>query len=431
MDNNHRNAQTKTSPQEADSTSPHITVQPRGTPLPPLPPTLQRRRGIGGKIMLIALAMIIAAAAGYAGGYVASLRRQAVVYVEQEPSQNFAEEDSVRIPSAQPPVFEEAYPAPPSDFTFSSGLASSPADYIMTVPEVAAAARQTVVEIKTETLNSSVWVGSYISEGAGSGVIISEDGYIITNHHVISGASTIAVRLVDGREFPATLIATDQKTDIAIIKIDATGLQAAVFGNSSALVIGESAIAIGNPLGELGGTVTGGMISALDREMIVEGEAMTLLQTDAAVNPGNSGGGLFNMRAELIGIVNAKSNGLNIEGLGFAIPSNIAKTVASDLLAYGYVKGRTETGLDLLDIQTSQAVRWYRVDKPGLYILNSVDEQFKNGDRISDIEGIPIANLYDYNEAMKAFAVGDTVTITVSRGNDSISGKILLTEWKP
>ena len=366
--------------------------------------------------------MILAIAAGFAGGYIANMSRSASGTGESQ-------SPIVQQQTTNPPAFESEMPAP--EIVTSSNLISSSSGQIMTAPEVAAAVRQSVVEIKTETVRTGAWTGTYVSEGAGSGVIISEDGYIITNNHVINDASSIAVRLVDGREFPASLIAADQRTDIAVIRISATGLQPIVFGDSSALVVAESVLAVGNPLGELGGTVTGGMISALDREMIVEGELMTLLQTDAAVNPGNSGGGLFNMRAELIGIVNAKSGGLNIEGLGFAIPSNIAKDVALDLTMYGFVRGRAETGLELVDIQTTQAARWYRVDQTGLYISSSTDTRFRSGDRITAIDGKPIADLYDFNISMKGLNVGDTVTITVARGIETISVQLTLTEWTP
>ena len=301
----------------------------------------------------------------------------------------------------------------------------------MTAPEAAAAVRQSVVEIKTETITSGGWYGDYVAEGAGSGVIISADGFIVTNNHVISGAESITVRLPDGPEYTARLIGTDVRTDIALIKIDATGLTPAVFGDSSALVVGESVLAVGNPLGELGGTVTGGMISALDRDIAIDGEIMTLLQTDAAVNPGNSGGGLFNMRGELIGVVNAKSGGLNVEGLGFAIPSNTAKAVVDDISAYGYVRGRVDTGLELVDIQTSQAARIYRVNQAGLYIYSSSDERLYSGDRITALGGYDISNMADYNAAMKNRAVGDVISITVTRGNESLTFEITLAEWRP
>jgi serine protease Do len=302
---------------------------------------------------------------------------------------------------------------------------------MLTTPEVSAIAKPSVVEIKTEIVTNGGWFGNYIAEGAGSGVIVSSDGYIATNNHVISGATSITVRLPDGHEYSATLTATDVKTDIAMLKIKASSLSPAVFGDSSLLVVGESAIAVGNPLGELGGTVTSGIISALDRDIAIDGEMMSLLQTDAAVNPGNSGGGLFNMYGELIGVVNAKSTGLDIEGLGFAIPANTARAVINDLVAYGYVRGRAYDGLELVDIQTSQAARMYRVSQAGLYIISSADSQLKSGDRITAVGGLTVKNQTDYNTAMKGRKIDETVRITVARGNQSVTIEITLTEWKP
>jgi len=301
----------------------------------------------------------------------------------------------------------------------------------MTTADVAAAVRDSVVEIKTETVTVSGWGGTRIAEGAGSGVIISVEGIIVTNHHVISGAATITVRLADGREFEAGLIGTDPRTDIAVLRITASNLVPAVFGNSSALVVGESALAVGNPLGELGGTVTGGIISALDRDMVIDGQIMTLLQTDAAVNPGNSGGGLFNMNAELIGVVVAKSSGLDIEGLGFAIPSVTAAAVISDLINHGFVRGRTDAGLELVDIQTTQAARAYRVNQLGLYILESVDDQLMRGDRITAVGGRGVSNQLGYDAALRHYSIGDIVSITVARGTQNLTFEITLTEWTP
>lgn len=177
-----------------------------------------------------------------------------------------------------------------------------------------------MVEVTTEAVTTNAFFGQYVQSGAGSGVIITEDGYIITNNHVVSGASQVTVRTSDGTEYPATVVGADSKTDIAVLKIEATGLTPAVVGDSDSLQVGEFTLAVGNPLGELGGTVTDGIISALDREVTVENQTMNLLQTNAAVSPGNSGGGLFNERGELIGIVNAKSSGQNAEGLGLRDP---------------------------------------------------------------------------------------------------------------
>lgn len=184
-----------------------------------------------------------------------------------------------------------------------------------------------------------------IATGSGSGVIISADGYIATNNHVVEGAQTIKVYLWDDTEYEAKLVATDAKTDIAVIKVEASNLQPVIMGDSDALVVGEDVIAIGNPLGELRGTATSGMVSALSRTIYIQGQNLTLLQTDAAINPGNSGGGLFNAKAQLIGIVNAKVASEMTEGLGFAIPVNSVKQVTKDLIDLGYVSGRAYLGV--------------------------------------------------------------------------------------
>ena len=194
----------------------------------------------------------------------------------------------------------------------------------LSVAEVVKNVADTVVEITTTNVVTDRFYGQYVTSGAGSGVIISENGYIITNHHVIDGARTITVRLTDGSEFSAKLVGSDADTDIAVLKIQATGLSYAVMGSSASLVVGQEVVAIGNPLGSLGGTVTDGIISALDRTVVVDGHKMTLMQTNAAINPGNSGGGLFNRAGELIGIVNAKQADTGIEGLGFAVPIDVA-----------------------------------------------------------------------------------------------------------
>ena len=217
----------------------------------------------------------------------------------------------------------------------------------MSVKDVANEAMDSVVEIKTESVSNNEYFQQAVQSGAGSGVILSKDGYIVTNNHVIDGASKITVTTKDGKSYDAKLIGTDSSTDLAVIKIEATSLKPAVMGSSSKLEVGDTAVAIGNPLGELGGTVTSGIISALDREVTIDNQTMQLLQTNAAINPGNFGGGLFNDQGELIGIVSAKSSGSNIEGLGFAIPIDHAKDVITNLIENGYVKGRASLGVTL------------------------------------------------------------------------------------
>ncbi len=294
----------------------------------------------------------------------------------------------------------------------------------LTSAQVAALVKDSVVEINTEYTTVSLWY-QYVSGGAGSGVIISEDGYIITNNHVICGsdgttiAEKITVRLTDGSEYEATVIGTDADADIAIIKIDKTGLTAAVMGDSSKLSVGEDVIAVGNPLGELGGSVTNGIISALDREISVNGVEMNLLQTNAAVNPGNSGGGLFNMRGELIGIVNAKSSGDGVEGLGFAIPVNDALDVAEQLMEYGYVKGKVIIGISLYDVTDASMARYLGLSGYGTYITEVTegynDDVLKIGDRIISINGEEISSSEDVTAIVKKASVGDKLTFQVSR----------------
>ncbi len=303
------------------------------------------------------------------------------------------------------------------------------------VAAVAESVADTVVEITTEAVVNGTFFGNYISEGAGSGVIISEDGYIITNNHVISGADTIKVRLKDESEYTATLVATDAQADIAVIKIEAESLHAATLGSSESLIVGQQAVAIGNPLGQLGGTVTCGIISALDREVEIDGNKMRLLQTDAAINPGNSGGGLFNMDGELIGIVNAKSSGDDIEGLGFAIPIDTAYEVAQELITNGYVSGRPALGVSVVEISDMSDYYQYKnseigkyIDSLGVYIVSDTQENFEVGDRFIAINGISVTGFDDISEILADYEIGDEVTVTVSRSRKMVEVKVTLVE---
>ena len=290
-----------------------------------------------------------------------------------------------------------------------------------------------VVEISTESVSTGITMRQYISEGAGSGVIVTVDGYIVTNNHVIEDANKITVRLRNGASYEAKLIGTDPQTDIAVIKIEENNLEAAKMGDSATLKVGELAIAIGNPLGQLGGTVTDGIISALDREITIDNETMTLLQTSASINPGNSGGGLFNAKGELIGIVNAKSSGSDIEGLGFAIPINIAKKIVDDIMAYGYVKGRVDDGLTLVEINDYGTARMYRVQTLGVYISEVTSESaksagFTSGDIIIAVNGVKISSSYDYETIIRSKNIGDTVSVEIQRQGQNSTINLVLTE---
>ncbi|MCL2392457.1 MAG: trypsin-like peptidase domain-containing protein [Oscillospiraceae bacterium] len=402
------------------------------------PPKRKRSKGNARVVLLFVMCLIVAAAAGFAGSVVAHL-----FFVDQTEGQATASfygreveraydnyDTDVDLPASEIPYLPQADEHDNDSFA-SATIVNAFGRQQKTTAEVAAAVRDSVVEIKTETITAGMWGARRVTEGAGSGVIISEDGIIITNHHVISQAASITVSLADGQEFEARLIGADVRTDTAIIKIEATGLSPAVFGDSSSLAIGEDALAVGNPLGELGGTVTSGIISALDRDIVLDGEIMSLLQTDAAVNPGNSGGGLFNMYGELIGVVVAKSGGVNIEGLGFAIPSNTAKWVASDILSYGFVRGRADAGLEIVDINSTQLAHRYGVNQLGIYILSSEHEQLVRGDRVVAIDNRVVEGQLGFNAALMSRAVGETISVTVVRGGQEVTEEIMLREWRP
>ena len=305
-----------------------------------------------------------------------------------------------------------------------------------TMTEVIENVRDTVVEIVTENITESQFYGQYVTSGAGSGVIINPNGYIITNNHVVDGANKIFVRTTDNKEYNAKLIGKDSESDVAIIKIEATDLAAATLGDSSAIKLGEQVIAIGNPLGSLGGTVTDGIISALDREVTIDGQEMVLLQTNAAVNPGNSGGGLFNMAGELIGIVNAKSSsssssGTTIEGLGFAIPINHAFDVATQLIEYGYVRGKVSLTITVYayerDMTYKQGFTYYTI-KAGVYVEDcGKNTELQKNDRFVTIDGTQISNMTDIKDVLARHKVGDTIKAKVIRTVNNTESEIEIT----
>ncbi|MCL2856490.1 MAG: trypsin-like peptidase domain-containing protein [Oscillospiraceae bacterium] len=293
-------------------------------------------------------------------------------------------------------------------------------------------AAASVVEISLSTQVQTFFWGSRESQSAGSGVILSPDGYIVTNHHVIENAIEIYVRTYDGREFPATLIGSDPQTDLAVIKIDAQGLRPARFADSDAVRVGQTSVAIGNPLGTLGGTVTQGIVSALDRQITIDGQEMTLMQTSAAVNPGNSGGGLFNASGELIGVVNAKSGGMDIEGLGFAIPSNIVTKIVDDLMNHGYITGRPELGIQVVQIDDLDAAEYHGVNGLGIFVINVTRENgLAPGDQILSIDGVEIEEIFQVSDAVQSAGVGGRMRITVIRNGETIIVNAIVGERAP
>lgn len=305
--------------------------------------------------------------------------------------------------------------------------------------QIASIVKDSVVEITTEYNKQSMWF-QYVTEGAGSGVIISTDGYIVTNSHVISDeengaiADSIKVRLTNGEEHLAEVVGHDAISDIAILKIEAEDLTAAVCGNSDNLAVGEELIVVGNPLGSLGGTITNGIVSATERTIQVNSVEMTLIQTNAAVNPGNSGGGMFNMRGELIGIVNAKSSGTGIEGLGFAIPINEAIDISKQLLEYGYVRGRADIGVTFIDVNSSQFLYYHNL-KSGVYV-NALEEGYNDdvlrvGDRIIAVNDTEISYESDIRAIVSSSEVGDELNFKLYRNGKLMEVVVVCYESVP
>lgn len=300
------------------------------------------------------------------------------------------------------------------------------------VSDIVEKCKDSVVEITTESASSGNSIfGQYVSQGAGSGVIISKDGYIVTNNHVVSGATSLKVTTTDGTEYDASVVGKDSQTDLAVIKVDANNLQAATLGDSDILQVGDPAIAIGNPLGELGGTVTTGIISATDRQITIDDETMTLLQTDTAINPGNSGGGLFNADGNLIGIVNAKESSTGIEGLGFAIPITPAQDIITELMQNGSVTSRPALNVSLYDY-TSNNQGQYSKYEDGCYIVQIVKNGaadkagLKQNDRILSFDSEQIQSTSDVKNVLKKHKIGDTIKMVVERDSKKITVEITL-----
>lgn len=318
------------------------------------------------------------------------------------------------------------------DKSSSSSSSNNASGTSLSYADIAKETMDSVVEIQTETMSTNKLFAQAVESGAGSGVILSEDGYIVTNNHVIEGANTITVKTRDGKSYNAKLIGTDSSTDLAVIKIDATGLKPAVLGNSSELQVGDTAIAIGNPLGELGGTVTTGIVSALDREVTIDNQTMHLLQANAAINPGNSGGGLFNDQGELIGIVNAKSSGSNIEGLGFAIPIDRAKDVITSLIDNGYVKGRASLGVTLTTGTTNNPLS--NESSTQVYIIEvqegsaAAKAGLQAGDQILKVDDTDVEEIADVKTAVNSHKAGETMNITILRDNSTQTIQVTLDE---
>ena len=308
----------------------------------------------------------------------------------------------------------------------------------MTVDQVYAANLCSVVGVNGD-VKTNYWGQVVSNPVAGSGFVITSDGYILTNYHVIDGVDDLKVSFADGTTYDATLVGGEEANDIAVLKIDASGLQTVVVGNSDDMKVGQQVVAIGNPLGELTFTLTAGYVSALDRNITMsDGNTINVMQTDAAINSGNSGGPLFNTYGECIGITNAKysnngSTNASIEGIGFAIPINDVIDMVSDIIEKGYVTGKPNVGI-LMEEVSNEAIQRYGIPD-GAYISAVLDGScadkagIQEGDIITAVDDTAITSADELKEAVKAHKAGEKVNFTLWRNNETLTVAATLDEY--
>lgn len=305
----------------------------------------------------------------------------------------------------------------------------------MSDAEVYAANVNSVVSIRTSSTAGYNFFGQPVqTASAGSGFILSKDGYILTNYHVVKNAETVTVTTYSGDEYSATYIGGEEDYDIAVIKVEAQDLQPVTLGDSGTLNVGDHVLAIGNPLGELTFSMSGGMVSCVDRAINVDGTPFNMIQTDTSINPGNSGGPLFNQYGEVVGIVSAKysqsSNGTTVEGLGFAIPMNDVFSMVKDIMANGYVSNRAYLGITPQTMTENWAAQYHYDVDAGVFITyvepdSAADKAgLKMGDVITKVDGTDVKSVEDLNLAKKKYSAGDTATLEVYRPDGTVTVEI-------
>jgi serine protease Do len=387
-----------------------------------------KKKGAGGLIAALCLCLVLSCGFGAVGGYLAGTAAKSESVNDTVPSAAESPSDTVN--------------------RYVTTIINQADNQESAISTAAAISHQSVVII--DTYYSEQYAELDEASGAGSGVVWTSDGYITTCNHVIDGAGVIKVTTADGDSYYADVVGTDAETDIAVLKITPDQALSPVIVrdvDSSPLKLGETVIAIGNPLGVLGGTVTSGILSALERNITVEGTSMTLLQMDASVNSGNSGGGLFDINGSLIGIVNAKSSGSDVEGIGFAIPISTVYKVASELIEYGYVTGRPQLGISIVGVTESNYSYIFGADyypelrsyatKTGndgwghttsrivtgvyIYSTDSVvgyaegSGELNFGDKLLYIGSTPIDDISDITGCLSGYSAGDVIDVTVLR----------------
>lgn len=417
-------------------------------------PSRREHRGIRGSTLVICMLVAVLLGGLLGGLYTRQYVGEQIAELQEQQTQTAlastqaATDSSSTDSSAQENASDELTNASTNSFATSS----------YTKAQIIEMCAPSVVGIDTYVSASSTYGFFYgnnndsssngeVQYGSGSGIILTSDGYIVTCKHVVEDVDTIKVILNDDTEYDATLVGTDSRSDLAVLKIDATGLTPATLGDSDMLTVGEDVIAIGNPLGELRGTATSGIVSALSREVTVENVAMSLIQTDAAISPGNSGGGLFNSSGSLIGIVNAKASSDDAEGLGFAIPVSSVKTIISNLIDHGYVLGRAYLGVYTQDVTLSSGMNDWSGGLFGNYfssggtscvqiaqiVSGSAAETagLQVGDLILAVDDTEISSNTALSAAISEYNAGDTATLTIQRDGKQQTVTVTFGEYTP
>ncbi len=402
----------------------------------------RRIGGHGGWWILLVLVVLVIGAVGFFSRFSVDVRQTAegvTLSIQNTASDGGDSAASAVSETQETPAAAVLRPSAEStDSGTELTVAAAPAD----IPATYASSGQglSFQEIYAKAIPSVVSITTTLYNGVstGTGIVMSEDGYIITNEHVIDGAVAIEVLTSADATYSASLVGSDATSDLAVLKIEAADLTAAEFGDSDAMEVGDAVLAIGDPLGaELRGTMTDGIISAINRDLVVNGRSMTLLQTNAALNNGNSGGPLLNVYGQVIGINTMKMSSYytasaTIEGLGFAIPVATAKPIIDELIAQGYVTGRPAIGISAKDLP--DAVRAYYRIPAGVYIgsVNPASDAYaqgiREGDTITAIEGVAISNTDELNVIKNQFEAGDTVRLTIYRGGELYNVEVVLSD---
>ena len=391
------------------------------------------RRGMKITMLCVCAALVLLAAV-YGGARAFNWSFRVVT-----PSAGDTPQTTDELPDDFRSFFEDYYQSQSASYSGSSlNRADTAPGLTLTLESAEGLPELTLQELYRGCASSVVGIRAYkdgqLGYSWGTGIVMRADGYILTNEHVIDGATRASVVLTDGTEYDALLVGEDTQTDIALLKIDADGLPAAVFGSSDELTVGDSVVAIGNPLGdELSGTMTDGIVSAISRSMSVNGRTMTLIQTTAALNEGNSGGPLFNLYGQVVGITNMKMSGSSsvaVEGLGFAIPSATVKAVADQLLANGEVAGRPGIGVTVGAI--TDALR-ERYDLPeGLYVSavskgsDAEAQGVRVGDVLTAVDGQAVTTTSEVLAIRNTHAVGDKMSLTLWRDGEEFTVEVEL-----